>query len=360
MNEDYLNATIEGAYDATNYGGLEKIYTFLRKQNINDISRKNIRDFLASQEQEQLLKSQKSATGKGHLTAMYPYEIVQLDIYDLSRYETHNKGYKYILACVDIFTRKAFAEPMKTKTSEEVSINFKKILKQIGTNPKIIMSDNDSAFLSEPFENLLTAHNIILDPNALNDHHALGIIDNFAKRIKLTFAKIFIKKKTKDWKNHLYQVISKYNESDHTSIDNIKPNEADDESHFQQILSINIAKNEASNASKPKSKSSDLKINDNVRIRTSNIFTKASDVQFSNEVYKVVSINGNKIELNNNKIYTRANILKVSKTAQPIANNPIIEVRQEAKQRRAIKKAGVDITNIINQPRIRKANTKYN
>ena len=284
---------------------------------------------------------------------------MQLDIYDLSRYENHNKGYKYILACVDIFTRKAFAEPMKNKTADDCKIHFLKILKQMGTNPKVVMSDNDAAFLGDTFQDMLDKQDIILDPNALHDHHALGIIDNFAKRIKLTFAKIFIKKKTKDWVNQLPTVISKYNESDHTSINNITPNDADKDIHFQEILTINLDKNKESNTATPKYRVTKLNVGDNVRIRISNIFTKSSDVQFSNEVYTIAAVNGNKIKLNNDKTYTRANVLKVSNIAAPIVNNPIVEVAREAKQRRAIKKAGVQQENIINAPRVRKANTKY-
>ena len=36
------------------------------------------------------------------------------------KYYKANKGFKYILACIDIFTRKLYCIPMKSKENDEV------------------------------------------------------------------------------------------------------------------------------------------------------------------------------------------------------------------------------------------------
>jgi hypothetical protein len=59
-----------------------------------------------------------------------------------------------------------------------------KVVLQAKDTPQVIMSDNESAFKSDTFQDFLFKHKIALDMNVVNDHNALGIIDNMAKRLK--------------------------------------------------------------------------------------------------------------------------------------------------------------------------------
>jgi hypothetical protein len=61
--------------------------------------------------------------------------------------------------------------------------------------PRSILSDHDSSFLSKEFTEHLDKLQIPLNVNAISDHHALGIIDNFAKRIKTILTAMFLKNK---------------------------------------------------------------------------------------------------------------------------------------------------------------------
>ena len=111
-----MDELIEEAYEQTNYGQIEKIYKYLNTHHKEaEITRSDIKKYLANQEQEQLLKQTKPKKRYGHIVASYPGELVQIDIYDLSKYHTYNKNYKYIFAMVDVFSRFAYALPMKKK-----------------------------------------------------------------------------------------------------------------------------------------------------------------------------------------------------------------------------------------------------
>ena len=109
----------------------------------------------------------------------------------MSRYESKNEGYRYIFACVDVFTRKAYVEPMRKKDSEACAEAFKEILKRSGAKPKSMLGDQDRAFLQGPFDKYTDKEGIVVNTNALKDHRALGIIDNYAKRLKSSLTKIF-------------------------------------------------------------------------------------------------------------------------------------------------------------------------
>ena len=94
-----------------NYPGVARLVKLASNEGIE---RRDVLKFLA----KDILTQQTKETKKkptGHVVAMVPNELWNIDIFDMSKYAEVNKGYKYILACVDVFTRMAYAEPMKKK-----------------------------------------------------------------------------------------------------------------------------------------------------------------------------------------------------------------------------------------------------
>ena len=77
---------------------------------------------------------------------------------------------------------------------------------------------------------------IALDPVPVHDHHSLGIIDRFARTLKTILHKRFVKFETTNWVDVLPKVVNQYNNSPHSGIDNIKPNEADKPENIYRII----------------------------------------------------------------------------------------------------------------------------
>ena len=96
-----------------------------------------------------------------------------------------NDGYKYILCAIDAFTRKAYVEPMRNRDAKECSEAFEKLVKNAGEPPRTMVSDHEGAFLNDVFQKVMDRHKIVYTQNAKSDHRVMGIIDNFAKRLKL-------------------------------------------------------------------------------------------------------------------------------------------------------------------------------
>ncbi len=94
---------------------------------------------------------------------------------------------------------------MKSKSSSDTTPAIKKCFSESGLyefNEKalvIIMSDSDAAFKGNNrdedlnFQKILSDNNAVLEPVKLNDHHALGVIDIFAKNLKRVFSKEFFR-----------------------------------------------------------------------------------------------------------------------------------------------------------------------
>ena len=202
--------------------------------------------------------------------------------------------------------------------------------------------------MTDQFQKVLDENDIILNTNVKGDHFALGIIDNFAKRLKLIFAKKFLKNKTKNWVQYLHEIITTYNNSPHSALDGLTPIQALKDENFDKIFELNSIK-------KMKNKTvTDLEEGDKVRIKLEGKFTKSSEPQFSNEVYTVDSVQGSIIYLTNGEKKRRYNLLKVPHDAATLTSNVINEVIKKARQNRKMNKAGVNEVNLITGKRIRK------
>jgi len=70
-----------------------------------------------------------------------PGDLFQIDLVDLGNISSHNDGYRYLLTCLDVFSKRAWAVTTKTKTGREVSQAFEKILVD-GYKPNMVQSDH--------------------------------------------------------------------------------------------------------------------------------------------------------------------------------------------------------------------------
>ena len=280
-----------------------------------------------------------------------------MDIFDLKKYESYNKKYGYLFVIVDVFTRKAGLMPMKQKNALSCSASLQEIINKMGA-PIIIMSDNDKAFLSKEFEKVLqTNDNIILDTNVKDDHKALGIIDRFARTLKTIISNYFLYNNTKVWIDSINKIIDVYNNTPHRGIEYLTPNEASQDEYHEQILSLNLLK------SKKNGNSSDLSINDKVRIRIGNIFKKGTEPSFSDEIYDVINTDNNKILLSNGKKYKRSSLLKIIEPIAQDGTEPQVNIIKEAtkayKTKQLHNRISIYQNNIIDKNDIKnKRNTK--
>ena len=281
----------------------------LAKESNPAVKQKDVDTFLDSQLSYQLLKETKNLSiHLGHIVAFKINEIWQIDIYDVSRFETSNKKFKYMFAVVDVFTRFAYIIPMKNKDIDSTSKALEEILSYNKNKPYLIMSDNDSSFLGSEFQKVLVKYDIHHDPNAVGDHNSLGIIDNFAKRIKRILTAYFLQSKKKNWIDVIQKIVATYNVSPHSSLGGFTPTEImnnDDAGLNQFIVDVNFYK------SRQNTKSSDLIIGDSVRIKIADGFLKGTDPRYGGKVHIVKEIYGKNVILDNDKKYVRSQLLKV-------------------------------------------------
>jgi hypothetical protein len=308
-------------------------------------TKKEIDDFLANrveQQQTTIQTNRKNTLGK--IVAYRPLSMIQMDIFDLRKYARSNKGYKYILCIIDVFTRKVWTYKMIKKDNDNVQESFQNFLEKSGiqsNTPSILMSDNDSTFMNETFQRILEKNKIIHQPNIIDDHHALGLIDRFARTIKTIFTRLFLQDDLYNWIDNIDEIVDNYNNTGHTAIDNISPNEAFSKKYLKKIYDINYEK------SKFNLSISDIEVNDKVRIKIKGQFRKGTEARYSDEVYTVKKVRGNSVTLNDDKIYKRQSLLIVPRNTVSNEQNVIVRVNRQNKIDRNIQQEGLDVANIV-------------
>jgi transposase InsO family protein len=280
----------------------------------------------------------------GKIVAYRPLSLIQMDIFDMQNFARTNKGYKYILCIIDVFTRKVWTYKMQLKNSKNVQDSFNDFLQKSGiqsNTPSILMSDNDPTFTNESFQVILRENKIIHQPNIIDDHHALGLIDRFARTLKTIFTRLFVQTKSDNWIDHIDEIVGNYNNNGHTAIDNIKPNDAFLKKNLKKIYNINYEKS-LFNISV-----SDIDVNDKVRIKLKGKFRKGTDARYTDEVYTVTKVRGNSITLDDDKVYKRSSLLIVPPTTVSNEKNVIVRVQRQNKIERNIQQEGLDVANIV-------------
>ena len=198
-----------------------------------------------------------------------------------------------MLIVIDVFSRKLYARPIKTKGARNVDTALNDIIqearglrggpgaRQSHPNIKTIQSDNGVEFLNKDVQDLLQSFGIDHQTSELEDHSVLGIVDRVSRTIREMLQKHFEVQKTSNWVDNLPVLIAAYNNRTHSTLGKAPAQVTDND---VEILIQNIDK--ASNIKQP-----NIKPGDKVRkLMSRNAFTKGTKQRFSREVYTVESV----------------------------------------------------------------------
>ena len=83
----------------------------------------------------------------------------QMDLADMQSMQKFNDGYRYLLLCIDVFSKYAWVVPLKNKTGLSLVDAFKIILAS-GRKPEKIITDQGTEFFNKHFKALLKDEDI--------------------------------------------------------------------------------------------------------------------------------------------------------------------------------------------------------
>ena len=156
---EYLSSLYFNPKLPSSYLGPEKLYQFVKSQGKFQIDRKRIRQWLQDQEAYSLTRGARRKYTRSHVVVSGLDSQWDVDLMDMVDLAKQNYGIKYVLVCVDIFSRYAHCQQINRKQAKDVLQAFKLILS--GTRKaKTIRSDLGQEFRNKQVNAYLKSQNI--------------------------------------------------------------------------------------------------------------------------------------------------------------------------------------------------------
>ena len=208
-----------------------------------------------------------------------------VDLAETQSLSKKNKGIKYLLCAIHLFSKYAFVVPLKDKKGISIVNVFNKIIKQSNKKSNKIWVDQGSEFYNHVFKKWLSDNDIIR--YSTYDEGKSVVAERFIRTLK---NKLY-KHKTATGKNVYYDVldgvVTEYNNTKHNSI-KIKPKDVKNDT----TKSSAIARNNRVYIDEHNKKSARYNVGDRVRIpKFKNIFAKGYTPNWSREIFIINKIN---------------------------------------------------------------------
>ena len=212
---------------------------------------------------------------KRKVCSQFKDNIWGVDLTDMQSLSRKNKGIKYLLCPIDLYSKCAFIIPLKDKKEISIVNAFNKIIKQSNRKPNKIWMDHGGEFYNNVFEKWLSDNDINMYSTYTEGKSVV------AERFIRTLKNKLYKHMTATGKNVYYDVlddiVNKYNNTKHSTI---------------KIKSVDVKNNKRVYIDEHNEKDSRFKVGDRVRIsRYKNIFAKGNTPNWSKEIFIVDKIN---------------------------------------------------------------------
>ena len=139
----------------------------------------------------------------------------QADLVDVSSLARFNKGYKFLLTCIDVFCKFSWVVPLKNKSGESLVNGFQSIL-DLGRSPDKLQTDKGTEFLNRNFQSLLKENSIHFFTT--NSELKASVVERFNHTLKTRMWKYFTEKNNRVYIDILQDIVHGYNNSYHRSI----------------------------------------------------------------------------------------------------------------------------------------------
>ena len=148
-------------------------------------------------------------------------DLFQADLVDMSAMARQNDGNRYLLTCIDVFSKRAWAVPLKNKSGETVKSAFEDIFKD--EVPNMLQTDKGTEFLNSTVQALFAQHDI-KHYTSENEDIKAAVVERFNRTLKNKMWRYFTYAKTQKYIDVLDEMIQSYNNTYHRSI-GMAPNE---------------------------------------------------------------------------------------------------------------------------------------
>ena len=217
FNRYYYTASLPSAY-----GGLGNLRRGLEKT----LGRKAppsraVKDWLSGEDAYTLHKSIKRKFRRRKTIVSGPGQQFQADLIDVRRHAADNDGNTFILTVIDVFSRRAFATPLKDKTGGAVAKALATIF--LDTAPKYLQTDKGKEFFNGQVSKTLDRFNVRHFATE-NENVKASIVERFNQTLRNALHRFFTKSNRERYIDVLAHIVEAYNNRYHRAL-GVAPNE---------------------------------------------------------------------------------------------------------------------------------------
>jgi hypothetical protein len=139
----------------------------------------------------------------------------QADLVEMIPYANVNNGYRYLLTIIDLFSRYAWAVPLRGKTGAEVTAAFRQVFAE-GRQPQRLQTDDGREFDNREFQQFLNLQNIRFF--TVKSQFKAAVCERFNRTLKAKMWRYFTRTGRYRWVDALGELMTGYNTATHRSI----------------------------------------------------------------------------------------------------------------------------------------------
>jgi hypothetical protein len=283
--DDYIHQVYTTPRHPASYSSPHKLYTWLSKHGEYKPTKAYIKKWLQGSETYALHRDVKRKFSRNKIQMSGMDEMWDTDLADMVRVSSHNDSYRYLLVCIDVFSRYAWVQPLKTKKPADVIEAFKVIIDG-GRKPKLCRSDRGTEYTAKRVENFFKDNNILHTVTQTTETKA-NYSERLIRTLKSRIYRYFTQNNTYRYIDKLQDFVYSYNNTTHRSI-RMAPSSVNKENEkqvwFSQYAEPLLLKQDK--IEKPKFKTGDL-----VRItQIKTVFARDFYQKWTGEMFRVTSI----------------------------------------------------------------------
>ena len=196
---------------------MQKLFRSAKKAGVKGVTRGRVKQFLADQQSYSLHNParrhfiRKPTYVKG-IDAQW-----QADLADMQALSRDNKGHKFIMTVIDIFSKRALAIPIKNKSVKEMLTAFKQLFKEAHPRkPTRLQTDAGKEFLNKDVQGFLKREGV--HHFVSNSDQKAAVVERFNLTLKSRIWTYFTAHQTRHYLDILPKIVDSYNNTYHRTI----------------------------------------------------------------------------------------------------------------------------------------------
>lgn len=205
-------------------------------------------------------------------------DLWQIDLAEMQQYANENDGYRYIVVCINCYSKFVYTRAVKNKTGVEVTNAMKSIIEEASFTPTNLQSDQGKEFYNSNFQTLMRKYNI--NHYSTYSTKKAAIVERVIRTLKNKLYKQFSARGSYRWLQILPSITKAYNNAKHRTI-GMKPKDVKENTQINAYNYLKIV---------PKKRK--YRLGDIVRIsKYKSIFDKGYTPSWSTELFKISKVN---------------------------------------------------------------------